>query len=166
MMRGRASRGVRQEHEDSFSENSKWRETATPRTRRVIAAWRQKPLDDIAESLLTAVLQENRIPREEMRQNIRKHIVAHEAIVRRATAVVPEVQEDAIEEFRARFRASLDHEASHANADVARHLREVVEIFADKWADRQIPDVDVLAEGDKAPRPQPQGKTKGPGERR
>jgi uncharacterized protein YPO0396 len=93
-------------------------------------------LDEIAESLLRAVLKEKDIPREQMRRNVRKHIIAHEAAVRNVTAAVPDVREDAIEEFRARFRACLDHEASYANADTARHLREVVKIVSEEQPSR------------------------------
>lgn len=89
-------------------------------------------MDEIAESLLRAVLKEKDIPREQMRRNVRKHIIAHEAAVRNLTAAAPDVRKDAIEEFRARFRACLDHEASNANLDTARHLREVVKIASEE----------------------------------
>ena len=87
-------------------------------------------MDHVAESLLAAVLAENEIPRQQMQRNIYRHIVAHEGLIRNAVTT-PEAQEKAIEEFRARFRACLDHEASKANAETASHLREVVKIFAE-----------------------------------
>jgi adenylosuccinate lyase len=93
-------------------------------------------LDTVAESLLTAVLNEQGLPREELHRNIRNHIALHEASVRSVTAVAPEVQEDAVEEFRARFRACLDQEATHATAEKSTHLREVVKIFAEEWPGR------------------------------
>jgi hypothetical protein len=46
----------------------------------------------------------------QMRRNVRKHVVAHEAAVSNVTAAAPDVREYAIEEFRARFCSCLDHE--------------------------------------------------------
>ena len=86
-------------------------------------------MDHVAESLLTAVLAEIEIPRQQMRRNIYQQIVAHEGLVSNAVTT-PEAQEKAIEEFRTRFRTCLEHEASKADAKTASHLREVVKIFA------------------------------------
>jgi hypothetical protein len=86
-------------------------------------------LDRVAESLLTAVLGESGIPKQQMRRNVRQHIVAYEALVRNAVAA--DAQEEAIEEFRARFRACLHHEASNANDKTAKFLGVVLKIFSE-----------------------------------